>query len=640
MKNVTRHVSLAMVLVAMGLPFARPASSADLADSVTLYASFDRQVKADYGGGDLNLKTRVNHPFDDGSVIFEPGYPLQVFNIAENQGVAGGALHCQDVLDRRGRIYFAADRNIAFRKSGWGGAVSLWLNTDPNRLLKTPFCDPVQITANSAHDGGIWIDFPDSQPRAMRMGIFPGLTAGEKPLPESDPNASIVRWDEVPFKSGQWHHVVLSWNNFDTGRPDAQAKLFVDGKFIEQVKDRPLAMRWDLQRAGIYIAVNYIGLLDEFAVFSRPLGEEEIDQLYKNPAALRGLKENVESKQQQRMRTSARMKSAWPPQDVQPPRPPRFPFDAETARKYQSEYAQAVGLPLQFVTTSGIRMRLIPPGTFQMGSPPDQPGHGRGGRDESLHQVTLSRPFYLATHEVTVGQFQRFVAETQYVTDGERNGGGHAHDTRAVWKHRAGTQWRSPGYAGPFVLLDSLPVVHVSHDDARRFCRWLDRQCGFAEKSPWRFDLPTEAKWEWACRAGSGARFWWGDQADDTGQRLNVGDRFLQKVHPQWPRQIMPMSDRRAFPAPVGSYTPNAFGLHDMLGNVWEFCSTRYGPYPEKPATDPGDLDPGRGFAVRGGGWSNEPDDARCATRNADPPNFCHSNLGFRVALPLPQESD
>jgi formylglycine-generating enzyme required for sulfatase activity len=98
----------------------------------------------------------------------------------------------------------------------------------------------------------------------------------------------------------------------------------------------------------------------------------------------------------------------------------------------------------------------------------------------------------------------------------------------------------------------------------------------------------------------------------------------------------MAMDDGHAFLAPVGSYQPNGFGLHDMLGNVWEFCATRSGPYPKEQATDPGDLDSKRGYAVRGGGWSNIAQDVRCATRNADPPHFCHSNLGFRVALAVP----
>jgi formylglycine-generating enzyme required for sulfatase activity len=227
------------------------------------------------------------------------------------------------------------------------------------------------------------------------------------------------------------------------------------------------------------------------------------------------------------------------------------------------------------------------------------------------------------------------VEATRYVTDIEKTGGGNAHDAKAEWKHRPGTQWRKPGFAGPFELKDEHPVVHVSHTDSRAFCRWLTEQAGLSDGKR-AYDLPTEAQWEWACRAGSPARFWWGPDEDTTGKVVNAGDRTLKKVHPEWPRVVMAMDDGYAFLAPVGSYRPNAFGLHDTLGNVWEFCATRYGPAPKEAITDPGDGDPKRGFAVRGGGWSNIPSDVRCGSRNADPPHFGHSNLGFRVALPLP----
>lgn len=320
------------------------------------------------------------------------------------------------------------------------------------------------------------------------------------------------------------------------------------------------------------------------------------------------------------------------------PEPPKFPFDSEEAARYQKAYATWAGLPLEFKIESGLTFRLIPPGEFLMGSPKSEPGHGERPYDETRHPVQLTRPFYLSTAETTVGQFRRFVSANKYVTDGEKNGGGHAHDAKAVWKHRAGTSWKKPGFAGPFKLHDSQPVVHVSHHDSVQFCAWLNRRLAWnrTDTPQPEFTLPTEAQWEWACRAGSPHRFWWGPDVDETGKVANVGDRTLKKVHPDWPRVTMPMSDGFAFPAPVRSFRANAFGLHDMIGNVWEFCSTRYGPYPKSLAIDPGDLDPKRGFVPRGGGWSNEPVDVRCATRNADPPHFCHSNLGFRVALQLP----
>ncbi len=302
-----------------------------------------------------------------------------------------------------------------------------------------------------------------------------------------------------------------------------------------------------------------------------------------------------------------------------PPEPPAFPFTADAARRHQQAWADHLKIPVE-VERHGIAFVLVPPGTFLMGSPDTEPGRAK---DEAQFKATLTRPFYLGKHEVTVGQLRRFVAATRYVTDGEKNGGGHAHDTLAVWKHRPGVSWRKPGFAGPYLHDDSRPVVHVSHADALAFSAWLGKGYG----------LPTEAQWEWACRAGTGTRFWWGADEDRSGKVANVGDRALKRMHAGWPRTVMAMDDGHAFPAPVGSYRANAFGLHDMLGNVWEFCSTRSGPYPKAPATDPGDLDPKRGFAVRGGGWSNEAKDCRGATRNADPPHFCHSNLGFRVAL-------
>lgn len=318
----------------------------------------------------------------------------------------------------------------------------------------------------------------------------------------------------------------------------------------------------------------------------------------------------------------------------QPPDAPKFPFTPEAARTYQKAYADWIGLPLEWSNDLGMTFVLVPPGALLMGSPADEPGHNLGGYDESpRHQVTLTKPFYLCKHETNVGQFRKFVDATKYVTDIEKNGGGNAHDDKAVWKHKPGTTWSKPGFAAAFELKDEHPVVHVSHTDSKEFCLWLEKRMNVAGLT---VDLPTEAQWEWSCRAGSGDRYWWGPDEDKTGKVANVGDKSLKKVHPDWPRTVMPMDDGHAFLAPVGSYRANGFGLHDMLGNVWEFCSTRYGKYPKEARTDPTDGDPKRGFAVRGGGWSNVAADARCASRNADPPHFGHSNLGFRVAVLLP----
>lgn len=255
---------------------------------MTLYASFDESAVADYALGDKHMSTRLNRDKEPGKFDIHNGIDASVFTIAK--GVHGNALKPVDVLPRNARIFFPAKDNIAFKKGGRGGSVRAWINTDPNKLLKTRFCDPVQITEKGANNGGIWFDFNDAKPRDMRMGVFPFVPAGSKGAKEEDADAPMVRVKGVPFKEGEWHHVVLTWRNFDSGKKDAHATLYIDGKSIGEVKDREIAMNWDIEKAGIYGAINYIGLLDEFAIFDRELSVDEIVALQKSPGLLQELK--------------------------------------------------------------------------------------------------------------------------------------------------------------------------------------------------------------------------------------------------------------------------------------------------------------------------------------------------------------
>lgn len=277
-----------LILLASALS-AADVDETGLRKAVTFYASFDESPRGDFGGGELTLSTRFSED-NKTKFTFEKGFDSKVFRVAAGKGVAGGALEASDVLPRNGRIFFPAKGNIAFRKGGWGGAVSLWINTDPNTLLKTKFCDPIQITQKGANNGGIWFDFNDAKPRDLRHGAFPAVTEGQKPIAESDPKAPMVRVKNIGFKSGDWHHFVLSWTNFDTGKKDAVSALYIDGKLIGEVKDYEIAMDWDLDKAGIYVAVNYVGLLDELALFNRPLKEDEVKLLGSKPGVLAALK--------------------------------------------------------------------------------------------------------------------------------------------------------------------------------------------------------------------------------------------------------------------------------------------------------------------------------------------------------------
>lgn len=256
--------------------------AAELRQAVSFYASFDEAVRADVGGGQKTLDTRFNHPTQPGQFVFEKGFDAKVFRIAPGRGIQGGALEAVDVLPNNGRVFFPAQGNLAYDRNGWGGALSVWCKTDPNRLLKTTFCDPIQITQKGANNGGLWFDFNNARPRDLRHGAFPAVPDGEKPIPEDHPQAPIVRVPQIDWRATDWHHVVLNWSDLDSGRP-AVSQLYIDGRRIGEIRDRPLAMKWDLERAGIYVAINYIGLLDELVLFRRTLTADEVQSLHRQP---------------------------------------------------------------------------------------------------------------------------------------------------------------------------------------------------------------------------------------------------------------------------------------------------------------------------------------------------------------------
>lgn len=257
-------------------------------DSLTFYASFDETLDADRANGSRNLRTRYGALDNPNGFRFEDGYPKNVFRVAPGQGVNGGALEALDVLPENGRIFFPARNNLAYNARGWSGAMSFWIKTNPDTMLKTPFCDPVQITEKGAANGGLWIDFPDSDPRDLRLGAFQSEGDGRERISESDPNAPLVVVSPVGFKATDWHHILFTWSDFDSGAEDAQAVLYIDGTKQGEIGGRNITMDWDISRTGIYIAVNYIGLLDELAVFNRRLSEEEISRLASDPGALAG----------------------------------------------------------------------------------------------------------------------------------------------------------------------------------------------------------------------------------------------------------------------------------------------------------------------------------------------------------------
>lgn len=220
----------------------------------------------------------------------------------------------------------------------------------------------------------------------------------------------------------------------------------------------------------------------------------------------------------------------------------------------------------------GMKLAYIPAGEFDMGSPGDE--KGREG-EEVRHHVKLTKAFRIGTTEVTAAQWQKLMQQKRGSFDGE-----------------------------------NLAAHEISWTDAVAFCEKLSK----AEGKKYR--LPTEAEWEYACRAGSSARFSGSEKLDELGWfDDNAGEQ----------------------PHPVAAKKPNAWGLYDMHGNVTEWCADPYTtPYPSAEATDPAPPAEGKGRVTRGGSWSSFERGCRCASRGSVPVAHQLKTVGFRVVLENP----
>ncbi|MHC6202251.1 formylglycine-generating enzyme family protein [Breznakiellaceae bacterium SP9] len=245
------------------------------------------------------------------------------------------------------------------------------------------------------------------------------------------------------------------------------------------------------------------------------------------------------------------------------------------------------GVP--FTYPYGIVMAAIPAGTFAMGSPSDEVDHQS---DETLHDVTLSA-FTMSKHEVTQAQWQAVMGS-------------------------------NPSFFTFSIENDKRPVERVSWYETIEFCNRLSVLAGLSpaytisetnvtwNRSANGYRLPTEAEWEYACRAGTTTPF-------------NTGDNITTD---------QANYDRSTSTVAVGTFAPNAWGLYDMHGNVWEWCWDWYGSYPSVPETDPMGAASESNRVFRGGGWNNSALYMRSAYRDDDTPTVRYSQLGFRVVRP------
>jgi formylglycine-generating enzyme required for sulfatase activity len=268
--------------------------------------------------------------------------------------------------------------------------------------------------------------------------------------------------------------------------------------------------------------------------------------------------------------------------------------------------------------------------------------------DGKKHRVRITRPFFLATTELTVGQIRKILAASDYKTDAERDGkGGWG------WNEKQGKTEQAPQFNWSntgFYQSDDHPATNLSWNDAIAICNGLSQMerlepyysSGTGEMlGGTGYRLPTEAEWEYACRAGTTTRYQHGNDPESLLTVGNIADAALKAkggAFTEFP--TVAGRDGYAFTAPVGEFRPNDWGLFDMVGNVWEWCFDEYQAdfYAKSPVDDP--VRSPRGAAervIRGGSWYGHGQDARSAQRLSDAPYNRTIDLGIRLARDHPE---
>ncbi len=251
-------------------------------DSLTFYASFDRGLNADFAKGDPILYSAPSSGERNAGVAL-PGLPGEGHVEALlGQGRFGGSL--QWTKKAKPVVFFRGPENMGYRPEDWSASVSLWMRIDPDEDLEPGYCDPFQFVGEAWGGGAFFIEFTKANPRHFRfvqMAIteiwnptgakYEAIPLGQRPL---------VQVEDLPFRSEQWTHVVFTFEHANTGQKDGVGRLYLNGEYQGAIAGFNSKVGWTPDKAAINLGLNYIGGLDEIAVFDRALSAEEAKLLY------------------------------------------------------------------------------------------------------------------------------------------------------------------------------------------------------------------------------------------------------------------------------------------------------------------------------------------------------------------------
>lgn len=261
-------------------PFAGKQSTRSLRNALTFHASFDHGVNADFARGDRQFYTAAS--FNTRSNALPGLVASNVTVVARGEGRFGDALHF--TRKQAPLVFFKAQENVAFRSSQWSGTVSFWLQADPGGSLPSGFCDPIQITPRAWNDAAFFVEFEKRQDIPFRLGVYADYKVW---------NPENIKWEQIPasekplltvpkppFKAGKWTHVVFTFENFNTGRPDGVARLYLDGIPHGELPARTQTFTWDQAATAVQLGVGYVGRFDDLSIFNRSLTPPEVATLF------------------------------------------------------------------------------------------------------------------------------------------------------------------------------------------------------------------------------------------------------------------------------------------------------------------------------------------------------------------------
>jgi hypothetical protein len=278
--DISRLITLLGTL--LGLIWAAPSliGAPNLREAVLLYASFDQGLDADIAAGDGSL---YSAPTDSRNQS-QPGLPEGGLVIhARGEGRFGDGLRFTRKM--KSALFFKGEKNLGYKTNGWSGSCSIWLKLDPDKDLEPGYCDPLQFVAQAWREGNMFIEFSkDHTPRHFRYAILsvtkhwnPNNTGWEL-IPEKE--RPMVPVHKPPFTRDRWTHVVFTFTNINSGKKDSVGKLYLDGKSQGAFGDREHVFNWDVSKSALMLGLNYIGLLDDVAVFNRALSDEEVATIH------------------------------------------------------------------------------------------------------------------------------------------------------------------------------------------------------------------------------------------------------------------------------------------------------------------------------------------------------------------------